>query len=243
MLPARCDRVAGSWIRRRPDRKVRGLNRRALHYHRDMTWDDLPLGSTSGFDAFATPEPEPAGLDEAIELFGTDLRVSCVISLGRFPRLTDLFSSFDGFFRVRDARVLAGDGTAIGEPRPELMVNQAVISFIAEPDAPLREPGTGSTFDEFGAGGNLAERRTRRFELFTTGYSLSGSVYLFGETSLSAFVDSTHPHFIPINDVTVRSLDRGDVSRYPFVLLNRSHMTAAAELDGGDQGPDGGLDP
>jgi hypothetical protein len=213
-----------------------------------MTWDDLPLGSNSEFDAFAAPEPEPVGPDETIELFGTDLHVSCVISLGRFPRLTDLISSFDGFIRVRDARLLAGDGTPTGETLAELMVNQNVISFIAEPDAPLREPGTGATFDEFGASGGLADRRTRRFQLFTASHALSGSVYLFGETSLLAFVESTHPNFIPINDVTVRSLaDHGHVSRYPFVLLNRSQMIAAAELDGGvqgaDPGADGGLDP
>ena len=140
--------------------------------------------------------------------------------------------------------MLGGDGTPTGETLAELMVNQDVLSFIAEPDAPLREPGTGATFDEFGAGGGLVDRRTRRFQLFTAGHALSGSVYLFGETSLLAFVESTHPHFIPMNDVTVRSLaDHGHVSRYPFVLVNRSQMIAAAELDGGDQGADGGLAP
>ena len=43
-----------------------------------------------------------------------------------------------------------------------------------------------------------------------------GSVYLFGETTLSAFVDSTHPHFVPLIDVTVRSAVRpADRDRVP----------------------------
>ena len=205
---------------------------------RAMTWDDLPpTVSDTKFEFLGTPEPEPVARDAAIELVGTNLRMSCVISLGRFPRLTDLISSTSEYIRVRDARLLASDGTVTGDVIPILMINQDEISFIAEPDAPLREPGTGEGADELGTGASLVDRRTRQFEIFTDGHALTGSVYLFGETDLVAFVESSHPHFIPLVDVTVRSLaDHRIVVKYPFVLVNRARMIAAADLDGGDPG-------
>jgi len=199
-----------------------------------MTWDDLPQPSSTTFETFGTPAPEVEDHDASIELVGTNLRLRCTIALGRFPRLTDLISSSSGFIRVHDASLLAGDGTPTGEVMPLLMVNQDDITFIAEPDAPLHEPGSGSVPDELGVGVSLADRRTRRFALFTDGHELSGSVYLFGETDLTAFVESTHPHFIPLTDVTVRSLaEHRNVTSYPFVLVNRTRLIAAAELDGG----------
>ena len=97
---------------------------------------------TPTFETFVTHEPEPEARDATIELVGTNLRLSCLISLGRFPRLTDLIGSTSGYIRVRDARLLASDGSVTGEVIPLLMVNQDEISFIAEPDAPLHEPGT-----------------------------------------------------------------------------------------------------
>jgi hypothetical protein len=203
-----------------------------------MTWDDLP--PTVSDTAFITHEPEPEVRDATIELVGTNLRLSCVISLGRFPRLTDLISSSTGYIRVRDARLLASDGSVTGEVIPKVMVNQDDISFIAEPDAPLHEPGTVEGFDEMGVGASLADRRTRQFVIHTDGHALTGSVYLFGETDLAAFVESTHPHFVPLVDVTARSLaDHGNVVHYPFVLVNRARMIAVADLDDGVS-PSGG---
>ena len=207
------------------------------HYDRPMTWDDLPPPVSD--TTFVTHEPEPEARDATIELVGTNLRMSCVISLGRFPRLTDLISSSSGYIRVRDARLLGRDGSMTGDVIPKLMVNQDDISFFAEPDAPLHEPGTGEGFDELGVGVSLADRRTRRFAIYTDGHALEGSVYLFGETDLAAFVESTHPHFVPLIDVTTRSLaDQGNVVHYPFVLVNRTRMIAAADLDDGS--PSGG---
>jgi hypothetical protein len=206
-----------------------------------MTWDDLPEDASPTFETmFVSHEPEVEPRDASIELVGTSLRVRCVISLGRFPRLTDLIGSTSGFIRVRDAQLLAADGSPTGEVLPLLMVDQDAITFIAEPDAPLHEPGSGSPPDDLGVGGSLVDRRTRRFALFTDGHELSGSVFLFGETDLAAFVESTHPRFIPLTDVTVRSLaDHGRLNRYPFVLINRTKLLAAAELDGGAD-PGGG---
>ena len=68
--------------------------------------------------------------------------------------------------------------------------------------------------------------------IYTDGHALTGSVFLFGETDLAAFVESTHPRFVPLVDVSARSLaDHDIVVSYPFVLVNRTRMIAAAELD------------
>ena len=71
--------------------------------------------------------------------------------------------------------------------------------------------------------------------MFTPGHTVTGRVYVFGQTDLAAFVDSTDPRFVPVVDVTTRSLaDRRIVTRYDFVLINRTQMIAAAEI--GQQG-------
>ena len=203
-----------------------------------MTWDDAPSGSSTAFSPFSPfgstePEPEPKGRDEIIELVGTNLRLTGLISLGRFPRLTDLINSSSGYVRVHQARLLQRDGEPTDLDLPELMVDQDEISFIAEPVAPPHEPGSGGTFVDPGMGGSMADRQTRQFVLFTPGHTVTGTVYIFGETDLAAFVDSTHPRFVPMLDVTTRSLaDRRIVSHYPFILINRTQMIAAAEISG-----------
>ena len=48
--------------------------------------------------------------------------------------------------------------------------------------------------------------------------------------SLSGFVDSTDPRFIPMTHVSARSLaDRRVVSHFDLLLVNRTQMTAVAE--------------
>ena len=74
-------------------------------------------------------------------------------------------------------------------------------------------------------------RQAREFVLFTPAHAVTGKVYIFGQTDLAAFVDSTTPPFVPVTEVTARSLaDRRVVSHYDFVLINRTQMIAAAEI-------------
>lgn len=196
-----------------------------------MTWDDAPSGSSSAFGQFGSAEPEPKGHDETIELVGTHLRLTGHISLGRFIRLTDLINASSGYVRVHQARLLRRNGDPTSLILPELMVDQDEISFIAQTDAPRPEPGSGTGFVDQGVDGSIANRQTRDFVLFTPGHTVSGTVFIFGETDLAAFVDSTHPRFVPMVEVTTRSLaDRRIVSHYPFILINRTQMIAASEI-------------
>lgn len=185
-----------------------------------MVWD-------SSFD-----EATPAGVAAAIEIVGTNLRLTGTLSLGRFGRLTDLINASSGYLRVRDATLLRRNGEPTSLTLPELMVDQDEISYIAQQQAPVPEPGSAVGFIEPSFGGTEIEaRKAREFVLFTPGHTVTGKVHVFGQTDLAGFVDSTDPRFVPVTDVTTRSLaDSRIVSRYDFLLINRTQMIAAAEV-------------
>jgi hypothetical protein len=194
-----------------------------------MTWDEPSFGSQAYGSFEATPEP--SGHDEVVELVGTNLRLNGVISLGRFGRLSDLINASSGYVRVHEAQLLRRNGDPTSLILPELMVDQDEISYIAQTNAPKPEMGSSTGFIDIGVGGDGVNRQTREFVLFTPGHTVSGTVHLFGETDLAAFVDSTHPRFVPMIDVTTRSLaDRRIISHYPFILINRTQMIAASEI-------------
>ena len=94
-------------------------------------------------------------------------------------------------------------------------------------------PGGADAWGAPGAlgGGSALDRPDRQFVLFTPGHTVIGSVKLYGGTDLQGFVDARDPRFVPVTNVTARSLaDRRVISHFGFVLLNRTHMIAASEI-------------
>lgn len=181
---------------------------------------------------------EPAGHAQSIELVGTHLRLTGTVQLGRFGRLSDLVNASRGFVRIHDVRLLLPNGEPTDLVLPELMVDQDEISFIAQHDAPDPDPdvAVGEMEPKYEATGVV--RKPREFLMFTHGHTVSGKVHIFGQTDVAGFVDATDPHFVPVTDVTTRSLaDDGIVSIYKFVLINRSQMIAASEVGGQDDSP------
>jgi hypothetical protein len=188
-----------------------------------MAWDDA-----FGGDA------ESAGRDEEIELVGPNLRVTGSISLGRFGRLTDLINASSGYLRIRQACLLErSSGKATDLMVSELMVDQDEISFIAQTHPPALEEEAAGGFETPTFDTGVDARQAREFVLFTPAHTVTGKIYIFGQTDLAAFVDSTSPRFVPVVEVTTRSLaDRAVVTKYDFVLINRTQMIAAAEVGG-----------
>jgi hypothetical protein len=183
-----------------------------------MVWDDLS-------------DAAPVGRDEPVELVGTNLRLTGAVSLGRFSRLSDLINASRGYIRVRDAQLLQRNGEPTNLVLGELMVDQDEISFIAQPQAEAPEPGAATGFVEPVFGNDVEARQAREFVMFTPGHTVTGKVHIFGQTDLAGFVDATDPRFVPVTGVTTRSLaDRRIVSRYDFILINRTQMIAAAEV-------------
>lgn len=198
-----------------------------------MTWD-------SGF--VIGDDQQPAGAHEqAIELFGLHLRLVGKVALGRFGRLSDLINASSGYIRIHDVRLLRPDGEPTGAEFAEIMVDQDEISFIAQSDERPHEALVATGFvEEIGTPG-VEVRKARGFVMFTPAHTLSGHVYLFGQTHLDGFVDATDPRFVSITEVTVRSLAEDRVTgEYPFVLINRTQMIAASELEYGDDAEAGG---
>jgi hypothetical protein len=187
-----------------------------------MVWDDLS-------------DAAPVGHDEPVELVGTNLRLTGEVSLGRFGRLSDLINASRGYIRVRNAQLLQRNGEPTSLILAELMVDQDEISFIAQPQAEAPEPGAAGGFIEPSFGGDVEARQAREFVMFTPGHTVTGKVHIFGQTDLAGFVDATDPRFVPVTEVTTRSLsDRRIVSRYDFILINRTQMIAAAEAGSRD---------
>jgi hypothetical protein len=181
-----------------------------------MVWDDVST--------------EPAGHDEAIELVGTNLRLTGVINLGRFARLSDLINASSGYIRVRDAQLLRRNGDPTSLVLPELMVDQDEISFIAQQKAVVAEEGVAG-FVEPGFGPSAETRQAREFVMFTPGHTVTGRVHVFGQTDIAAFVDTTDPRFVAVTNATTRSLaDTRIVSHYDFIIINRTQMIAASEV-------------
>jgi hypothetical protein len=181
-----------------------------------MVWDEIVPATTPG-------------QDEPIELVGTHLRLTGLVGLGRFGRLTDLINASSGYIRIRDAQLLHRNGEPTTLVLPEIMVDQDEISFIAQTESGVVS-GSGAQFDS-GFSDPAVERTARPYVLFTPGHTVTGWVHVFGQTDLAAFVDSTDPRFVPVVDVTTRSLaDRRIVSHYPFLLINRTQLIAASEV-------------
>lgn len=187
-----------------------------------MSWEP----DTPGFG-----DPDAGvGHEASIELVGTYLRLTGRIPLGRFGRLTDLINALSGYVHVHDAQLLRPDGEPTGLVLPEIMVDQDEISFIAQSEAqhPEHGPATGSADQGFA---QTELRVAREFVMFTPAHSVTGAVYLFGQTDLRGFVDATDPRYLPVTDATARSLaDQQIVGVYPLLLLNRTQMIAASEI-------------
>ena len=166
---------------------------------------------------------------EQIELVGPHLRVTGSISLLHFTRLSDLINHSRGFVRLTDAGLLRRNGDPTGLVVPELMVNQDEITFIGQKEEDM---SSAETSLPGGMDRPSMARTQRQFVIFTPGHTLTGTIYLFSETDIQAFVDSNDPRFVPMVKVTARSLaDRRVISHFGLILINRTQITAASLLE------------
>ena len=187
------------------------------------SWDQPPPGFGSLGPAGDAGPPR----SETIELVGPHLRVRGTISLLRFNRLSDLVNHSRGYVKLTDARLLRRNGEPTNLIVPELMVNQDEITFIGQMADEISHAPSGGPSG--GMDRPLMERIPRELVIFTPGHTLTGTISLFAETDVEAFVDSPDPRFIPMVNTTARSLaDRRVISHFALVLVNRTQMTAAS---------------
>jgi hypothetical protein len=179
-------------------------------------------GHSLGIDSVAATMGGP---EVDIELVGPHLRVGGRIALGRFHRLSDRVNHGRGFILLHDARLLKRNGDPTPLTTAELYVNQDEVTFIAMTRVTDLGLQAGTDMDR-----PAIEKQARRHIVFTPGHVISGLIHMYSEMSLSGFVDSTDPRFIPMTHVSARSLaDRRVVSHFDLLLVNRTQMTAVAE--------------
>jgi hypothetical protein len=191
---------------------------------------------SSGFVPIESMAATIGGPQVDVELVGPHLRVGGRIGLGRFGRLSDRVNHARGFVLMHDARLLKRNGDPTPLVVPELFVNQDEITFIGVAHAGIDDQPPQTA----GAERQFIPKQPRRYVVFTPGHSISGSMHVHEQMTLENFVDASDPRFIPMTEVTARSLaDRRVVSRFDFLLINRTQMTAIAEADRVAHGPEG----
>jgi hypothetical protein len=184
-------------------------------------------GSTGGSapDPWLTPgagtlgggSTAPEAIAEAVELIGNQLRVAGTVNLGRHHRLSDFVNFTDDMLVMRDVVLLRRSGSISRAGLPELRVRLDDVAVIGQRQSEPQSPPTDV--------GVFIEKKLEKLVLLTQAHLISGCVFIHEHGSLTHFVESSHPRWIPMSDVRVRWLsDRSLAARYPFALIQRSQI-------------------
>jgi hypothetical protein len=207
----------------------------------DPVWGTLGAPAQAGEDWLSRDAEEAEGLAVDVDIFGAGFQVSGYIRTGQFNRLSDWINMQTGFIQVRDAwHVQLGQthSPAPNHRKGTLWVRLDQVALVAE-----RSPAQANR-----PGAPVVQKQKRKVSIVTPGYNLAGSIYVHTYGSMSQFLESPDPHFLPITDVTVHWLsDPGMVARFPFAMINREQLVTLLDESSspaGDsaQGPDDGQD-
>lgn len=159
-----------------------------------------------------------ASTRQQVEVIGTHLRISGLIDLHGFGRLSDYVSLQPGSVALRDVTLLNRRGMPTADVLAGLSVRLSDLTLIAQrvawPPPPVPED-------------IYVNKIRRRVMALTIGHVVEATVALYPGAELMAFLQAHDPPFLPLIDVSVRWLaDRRLKTRYEFVLLNRSHVVA-----------------
>jgi len=206
----------------------------------DPIWGTLGAPAMPGGDDWFAREVDAAGgLAVEVDIFGDGFQISGQIQTGGFERLSDWLNMQSGFIQIRNAwHVHLGQShaPASDQRKGTLWVKLNQVVLMAE-RAPAQQSRPGAP---------VVQKQRRKVSIVTPGYNLTGSIHLVAYGSISQFLESPDPHFLPVTDLTVRWLsDPAMVGRYPFALINREEMVTLldeTEGAGGDSAQTGSAD-
>lgn len=182
--------------------------------------EDLVVGELESL-----PVPDPSDRAIEVEIVGPHLRLSGAVSIGAFRRLSDFLNHHEGLFELRDATILRRNGEPTKVTARSVWLSPQEVTLIGQPS--IGETSTAPPDVR-------VIKEAKGLIVVTPGHTLTGQVFITSEASLSAYIESMHPPYIPMTDVRTRSLaDRRVTSRYEFAMLNRRHIVAATELQPG----------
>ncbi len=174
----------------------------------------------TGQSPFADRDDEGGG-EQYIELIGTQLWVAGMADLGRFRRVSDFVNIAQGYLVIKDVVVLTRTGDATRLTMPELRVLPDDIAVVGQLSNDHQPQATGT--------GVFIEKVAQRLVVMTRTHIIDGDVFIQRDGTIMSFVDATDPKFIPMSEVRVRWVsDRKLAARYPFALLQRSHILGVA---------------
>ena len=210
----------------------------------DPVWGTLGAPTPHVDDWLTRSQAADEGVAIDVEVFGNGFEISGQLSTGQFDRLSDWLNMQTGFIQIRNAwHVHLGQSSA---PSPDqrkgtLWVRLSQVVLVAERN-PVQQSRPGAP---------VVQKEKRAVSVVTPGYDLRGSIHLVAYGSMSQFLESPDPHFLPMTDLTVRWLsDSAMVGRYPFAMVNREQLvtildetdspegdSARGEAESGDEMP------
>jgi hypothetical protein len=190
----------------------------------DPVWGTLGAAPAPAANDWLGRDQEPAeGLAVDVEIFGNGFQISGQLQTGGFDRVSDWLNMQTGFIPVRSAwHVHLGQKHT---PDPDggkgtLWVRLNQIVLVAE-----RSPAqSGRTT------GLVVQKQRRKVSIVTPGYNLGGNIHVHAHGSMTQFLESPDPRFLPITDVTVRGLNDPElVARFPFAMVNREQLVTVLD--------------
>jgi len=185
----------------------------------DPIWGTLGAPGTPSPDDWLTRDQRgDEGYSADVEVFGNGFQISGEIGTGQFARISDWLNMQTGFIQVRNAwHVHLGQTEA---PAPDQRKNTLWVRLNQVVLVAQRAPVLGGR-----DGAPVIQKQQRTVSVVTPGYRIVGKMHIVTYGSMSQFLETPDPHFLPITDVTVHWLSAAAmVGRYPFAMINRDQL-------------------
>lgn len=174
----------------------------------------MQSGSESIFQAGAQSGPQLE-----LELVSSNARIVGSINLGAYSRLSDLLNFHDDILTVADGTVLNELGVRTGDTAPQLDVRLPELTLVIDRSNYVPPPDTEQ----------MIEKREHHMLCITDAYVITATFFIYAGAEAVPYLRANEPRWIPITDVTVRSLvDRDMEFDAKFAVLHRKPLLAAA---------------
>jgi len=159
-----------------------------------------------------------SGASERVELLAANMLVRGSLVLGAFGRVSDCLNLQQGLLALRDVEIVSPRHRTLAGPVPTLTIFRERVYVVGQ----RQTGGSSAAHPE-----SVIPKRRRQITFVLPGTVAHGSVHLPIDGSLSAFLESRDPAFVPMSDVEVVAASGEPIARYAFALVNRAAVIAA----------------
>ena len=186
----------------------------------------IPSDATLRSDARVVQDPErhpTAEVEyfEEIEFFKGDVWLAGRVSRGQHRRLSDVLNHASSGLFLHDAVVCGPPGLHGRREGHDVWIDLRDIDLVGD-----SARGRGPAQDGEPTSEHVA-KRPQRLTVWTASHEIHGTVHLYPQADLEAFLRSDDPPLIAMTDAEVSWVSPGRTTRrFPFVLLNRRRIFA-----------------